>query len=268
MVGLLSIIAVGFFLGMRHATDPDHVIAISTIVTHEPSVKRSAVIGAAWGVGHTLTILAVGGAIILFKVTLPPRLGLAMEMAVAVMLIWLGIKNLGPLLTWNAERSGAIEQTKSPERAHYHANGDFIHAHHHASPQAHAHDPKTSPVVKMDRRFGRYGLYQLLRPLIIGVIHGLAGSAAIALLVLSTISNLSWAVAYLFVFGLGTVLGMMLITLTLGSTFVYGQKRFARLGRNLTVAAGMLSLVFGLLIAYEIAFVNGLFSSHVHWVPR
>jgi sulfite exporter TauE/SafE len=268
MVGLLSIIAVGFFLGMRHATDPDHVIAVSTIVTHEPSVKRSAVIGAAWGIGHTLTILAVGGAIILFKVTLPPRLGLAMEMAVAVMLIWLGIKNLGPLLTWNAERSGVIEQTKSPERAHYHAHGDFIHAHHHASPQAHAHDPKTSPVVKMDRRFGRYGLYQLLRPLIIGVIHGLAGSAAIALLVLSTISNLSWAVAYLFVFGLGTVLGMMLITLTLGSTFVYGQKRFARLGRNLTVAAGMLSLVFGLLIAYEIAFVNGLFSSHVHWVPR
>lgn len=264
MPGLLTIIAVGFLLGMRHATDPDHVIAVSTIVTHEPSVKRSAIVGAAWGIGHTLTILAVGGAIIFFKITLPPRLGLAMEMAVALMLIWLGIKNLGPLLSWNAGRAEVGEQVPVPARARFHAHGDFIHVHDHAGTQAHAHDPRRNPVATVDRRFGRYGLYRLVRPLVIGVIHGLAGSAAIALLVLSTISSLRWALAYLFVFGLGTVLGMMLITVTIGSTFLYGQKRFGRLGTNLAVAAGMVSLAFGLFIAYQIAFVNGLFTSHLH----
>src|SRR5215469_4753378 len=101
---LFTIIAIGFFLGMRHATDPDHVIAVSTIVTREHSVRRSALIGAAWGVGHTLTILAVGGAIILFRITLPPRVGLAMELAVGVMLIILGLRNLRGTIGWSARQ--------------------------------------------------------------------------------------------------------------------------------------------------------------------
>ncbi|MBV9086360.1 MAG: high-affinity nickel-transport family protein, partial [Acidobacteriaceae bacterium] len=107
-----------------------------------------------------------------------------------------------------------------------------------------------------------------VRPLIIGTIHGLAGSAAVALLVLSTISNPRWAIAYLAVFGFGTILGMMLITLMLGSTFALGQRRFAHLGRHFGVAAGLISLAFGVFIAYQIGFVNGLFTSHAHWVPR
>jgi high-affinity nickel-transport protein len=102
----------------------------------------------------------------------------------------------------------------------------------------------------------------------IGIVHGLAGSAAIALLVLSTIPNVRWAIAYLAVFGVGTILGMMLITLTIGSTFVYGQKRFARIGRHFGVAAGLISLLFGIVIAYQIGFVDGLFTGHVHWIPR
>ena len=268
MIGLLTIVAVGFFLGMRHATDPDHVIAVSTIVTREHSVKRSALIGAAWGIGHTLTILAVGGAIILFRITLPPRIGLAMELAVGVMLIVLGLKNLGGLLTWPAQPVARDEHGLKHDLPHYHAHGDYVHAHQQPQAHAHPHDPQRNPIAALDRWFRRSGLYQLLRPLIIGVVHGLAGSAAIALLVLSTISNVSWAVAYLAVFGIGTVLGMMLITLTLGSTFSYGQKRFARIGRHFGFAAGLISVAFGLFIAYEIGFVNGLFTSHVHWVPR
>jgi high-affinity nickel-transport protein len=243
------------------------VIAVSTIVTNEHSVRRSAAVGAAWGIGHTLTILAVGSAIILFRISLPPRLGLAMEMAVAVMLIWLGLRNLGPLLNWSANRAAA-DNASAPQQARYHAHGDFVHAHHHAGSAGHAHDPARNPVALIDRRFRRYSFYQLLRPLVIGIIHGLAGSAAIALLVLSTISNLRWAVAYLLVFGIGTVLGMMLITLTIGSTLAYGQKRFALLGKNLGLAAGIISLVFGLVVAYEIGFVNGLFTNHLHWIPR
>lgn len=120
----------------------------------------------------------------------------------------------------------------------------------------------------MDRWFKRSNLYLMLRPLIIGIVHGMAGSAAIALLVLSTIKNVRWAVVYLAVFGIGTILGMMLITLTIGSTFAYGQRRFARMGHHLGFAAGVISLLFGLFIAYQIGFVDGLFTSHVHWTPK
>jgi ABC-type nickel/cobalt efflux system permease component RcnA len=268
MIGLLTIVAVGFFLGMRHATDPDHVIAVSTIVTREHSLKRSALIGASWGVGHTLTILVVGGAIIFFRITLPPRVGLAMELVVGLMLIFLGLRNLGGLFSWPAERVRGAQHDPDRERPRYHSHGDYVHVHQHPQTSGHPHDPRRNPVAAMDRWFQRFGSYRLLRPLIVGVVHGLAGSAAIALLVLSTIPNMSWAVVYLAVFGIGTILGMMLITLTIGSTFAYGQKRFARMGRHFGVAAGLISIAFGVFIAYEIGFVNGLFTSHATWIPR
>ena len=94
MLGLISIVVVGFFLGMRHATDPDHVIAVTTIVSQQRSTKRAALVGIFWGLGHTLTIFLVGCAIILFNVVIPTRLGLAMEFSVSVMLILLGGWNL------------------------------------------------------------------------------------------------------------------------------------------------------------------------------
>jgi ABC-type nickel/cobalt efflux system permease component RcnA len=268
MIGLLAIVAVGFLLGIRHAADPDHVIAVSTIVSREVNMKRASLIGAAWGVGHTLTILLVGSALIGFRVVLPPRLGLAMELAVGLMLIFLGLKNLRGLLAWSAQRGKTDPDCRLPERIHYHSHGDYIHAHLHAQENGHAHDPRQNPVAAMDRLFRRSEVYRCLRPLVIGVVHGLAGSAAIALLVLTTISSPGWAVAYLAVFGVGTVLGMMLITLMMGSTFAYAQKRFARIGQHFSWAAGVVSLVFGLFLAYQVGFVNGLFSSHVQWVPR
>src|SRR5947209_6096268 len=94
MIAVLSLTLLGFFLGMRHATDADHVIAVSTIVTRQPTIRAALLIGSLWGVGHTLTIVAVGGAIVLFTIVIPPRLGLTMEMAVALMLIVLGMWNL------------------------------------------------------------------------------------------------------------------------------------------------------------------------------
>lgn len=267
MLSLLTIIAIGFILGMRHATDPDHVIAVSTIVTREHNIKRSALIGVAWGIGHTLTILVVGGSIVLFRITLPPRVGLGMELAVALMLILLGLKNLGGLFAWPARGAGAEHQLV-PERAAYHAHGEYVHVHPHPQPQGHPHDPQRNPVAVLDRRFKGYSPYHLLRPLIIGIVHGLAGSAAIALLVLSTIANVRWAIAYLAVFGVGTILGMMLITVMIGSTLAYGQKRFARIGRHFGFVAGLISLLFGIFLAYQIGFIDGLFTSHVHWVPQ
>jgi ABC-type nickel/cobalt efflux system permease component RcnA len=267
MISFFTIVAIGFFLGMRHATDPDHVIAVSTIVTREHSVRRSALIGMAWGLGHTLTIMAVGGAIIVFRITLPPRLGLAMELAVALMLIVLGLRNLRAMTIWPAKRAD-VTATPDSELPHYHAHGDYVHAHGHAHGHNHPHNPQDNPVAAIDRRFRKHGMYQLVRPLMIGIVHGLAGSAAIALLVLSTIANLRWALVYLAVFGIGTILGMMLITLSIGSTLAYGQKRFARMGRSLSLAAGLVSVAFGFFIAYQIGFVDGLFTAHAHWAPR
>jgi high-affinity nickel-transport protein len=116
--------------------------------------------------------------------------------------------------------------------------------------------------------FGSIGLYQQVRPLVIGIVHGMAGSAAVALLVLTTIRNPRWAVAYLLVFGAGTVAGMMLITMSIASAlhFVgHGNKTFAR---RLALASGVLSLLFGLVVAYQIGFGSGLFSTHPHWTPR
>lgn len=268
LLGLLAIVAIGFLLGMRHATDPDHVIAVSTIISREGELKRAALIGATWGIGHTLTILVVGSAIILFRIVFPPRLGLAMELAVGLMLIVLGLKNLGPLFGWSQQAAAAKLDLPDECHADFHAHGDYVHVHRRSATHVHPHDPQRTPVAVMDRWFKRSGLYQWARPLIVGIVHGLAGSAAVALLVLSTISSTRWAVLYLAVFGIGTVLGMMLITITLGSTMAYGQRRFSRIGHHFGWAAGIISVAFGLFIAYQTGFVNGLFTSHVHWVPR
>lgn len=266
IIQLLSIVGFGFLLGIRHATDPDHVIAISTIVSREQEGRRSALIGAAWGVGHTLTILLVGSAIILFRVVLPPRVGLALELAVGIMLIILGLRNLGGLFRWLPV--GADRENTTSSNLSYHRHGDYVHAHGDAHQARHPHDPDQTPVARLDRWFRGSELYRWLRPLIIGVIHGLAGSAAIALLVLNTIPSARWALVYLLVFGLGTILGMMLITLSLGSALTRGQRRFTRLGHHVSWASGLLGLAFGLFITYQIGFVDGLFTAHARWIPR
>jgi high-affinity nickel-transport protein len=116
--------------------------------------------------------------------------------------------------------------------------------------------------------FGRIGLYQYLRPFIVGVVHGLAGSAAVALLVLTTIRNFHWAIIYLLVFGVGTIAGMMLITVSMASAFTMAGKGRHKLSHRLALASGLLSLGFGLVVAYQICFVNGLFTTHARWIPQ
>jgi high-affinity nickel permease len=261
-IGLVAILALGFFLGMRHATDADHVIAVSTIVSRERSVRHSAMIGAMWGLGHTLTILVVGAAIILFNVVISPRLGLTMELSVGAMLILLGLYNL-------AGFNRKVQQIAAPEvHAHAHTHGDYVHDHVHGhTPAAHSHEH--TPLTLMDRVFGKLSLYQIFRPLIVGIVHGLAGSAAIALLVLTTIHNSRWAVAYLLIFGVGTIAGMMVITIAMASAIHYTQSRSAWLNRRLGAAAGFISLAFGLFITYQIGFVDGLFRAGTpNWVPK
>src|SRR6202046_4198335 len=163
MIPLISIIALGFFLGMRHATDPDHVIAVTTIVSRQRSMRHAALIGALWGVGHTITIFLVGSAIILFGVVIPPRLGLTMELSVGLMLILLGILNLSGFIRW-------ITETFTPQHSerHLHSHGignsAFSHSRGRAS-EKHVHAAVDSQERWMDRTFGRLGIYQVVRPL-------------------------------------------------------------------------------------------------------
>jgi hypothetical protein len=200
-------------LGMRHATDPDHIVAVTTIVTRERSVLKAAGIGAVWGLGHTITLLLVGGAIIVFKIGFNARVGLSMELCVAVMLIVLGLLNL--------------------------------------------FDVKMSP-----------GAPTTSRPFFVGAVHGLAGSAAAALLIVPLMDDPRWAVLYLVTFGLGTIVGMSIVTISIAAPSLLAAAHMPSLQRSLRLGSGAVSLIFGLYLAQKIGFADGLFTSEPRWTPR
>jgi high-affinity nickel permease len=215
MLSSVSLLALGFLLGMRHATDADHVVAVATIVTQERSVARAAGVGALWGAGHTATIVLVGGAILVFRLAIPPRLGLAMEFAVAVMLVLLGVRSL------HAAHSGQRGAAWSPAR-----------------------------------------------PILVGFVHGLAGSAFVAVLVLTAIERALIGIAYLLVFGLGTIAGMALVTAAIALPSAYAAARMTGAQRYVQLAAGVASLCFGLLLAHRVGVTDGLFAATPTWTPQ
>jgi high-affinity nickel-transport protein len=216
LTALVTVLVLGFLLGMRHATDPDHVVAVTTIVTHQRSLSRAARTGVLWGMGHSATILIAGGAIVGLRLQLtdiPARLGLSLELAVAVMLIVLG------MLTLAGNDRGVAESTA--------------------------------------------------RPVTIGFVHGLAGSAAVATLPqVALIPDARWALGYLAVFGVGTIAGMMLITLSIATPSLLAVRRFSGMHRTLRIASGVASIGFGLLLVHRIGFVDGLFTAAPAWVAR
>jgi hypothetical protein len=253
---LLSILALGFFLGMRHATDSDHVVAVTTIVSRQRHIGGAALTGVFWGIGHSITLLVVGGAIVLFGLVIPQRLGMGLEFCVALMLIVLGWLNLRAF-----KRSvDSVASTDQYVHEHIHQHGDYVHRHPHGhDPEQHGHSEKDVPTARLDRQFGRSHFYRIIRPMVVGIVHGLAGSAAVALLVLPIIRDPIWAMFYLLIFGAGTIVGMMLITAAIAAPITYSANRFGAFNRYVGAGAGGLSLIFGLFLVYQIGFVDGLF---------
>jgi high-affinity nickel-transport protein len=238
MISVWSIVALGFLLGMRHATDADHVVAVATIVSRERTMSVAARIGAVWGVGHTLTIVFVGAPIILFNWAVPPRIGLTMELSVGLMLILLGTLNIT-----------GVHRTRQAQAPHAHGPGD-------------------AAIGWMDRAVGPRKSCHVVRPLLVGIVHGLAGSAAVALLVLTTIRDPIGAIAYLIVFGVGTLAGMVLVTTVIALPFTTAAAGVENTHRRLQLATGLLSLAFGCFIAYKIGIVGGVFGATPHWTPE
>src|ERR1700727_1468112 len=248
LVPFVTVILLGLFLGMRHSTDPDHVLAVTTIVNRQKSVRSSATIGLLWGLGPTLTIFLVGSAIIIFGVVIPPRLGLSMEFCVALMLVLLGVLNLTGVMRWITERFTPMKTVAATPRPR--VSVDRI------SENSGRINQRVSSSIELflDRTIGKLGLYQTIRPLVVGLVHGLAGSAAVALLVLSTIKSPLWSTAYLLVFGFGTMVGMTLMTAAISLPLVYTGKKFFKISGHLSTVSGFASMAFGIFLVYHIGF--------------
>lgn len=263
MTQLLALAGFGFLLGMRHATDADHVIAVTTILNRSRRFMHGTIIGAIWGLGHTITVLVVGIAIIAFGVVIPAPVGLAMEFAVAVMLILLGVLSLTGGMRWLVERftPPAPLHGHSHEHLHAHQPAEDLHAHDHAHLHGHGSDPGL---------LATFGWFQLGRPLLVGLVHGLAGSAAVAFLVLTDLAvrDTGQAIVYLVIFCAGVAAGMAILTTVIGLPFLVSRTRSERINRWLTIASGVLSLAFGIYLAYQIGIVDGLFTGDFTWDPH
>ena len=269
----LAIALLGLLLGMRHATDPDHVIAVTTILSRERRLSVAARIGVVWGLGHTITVLIVGAAIIVFKIAIPTRLGLAMEFAVAIVLILLGVSAAANLVRKGASRMRG--ESSSDEglivHAHEHTHDGTMHAHPHVHLDAHS---EVDDAMHHDHRIATDALPSfaarrpLMRSFAVGLVHGLAGSAAIALLILSAIPSPMWATLYLAIFCVGTIIGMALITTAIATPFMVVSRQASWIRQTLVTGSGLLSFGFGLFLAYQIGIVDRLFSAAPIWIPQ
>jgi sulfite exporter TauE/SafE len=226
---LLAAFGLGLLLGIQHALDPDHLIAVSTIVSEHRNFKWASLIGAFWGLGHTTTLFIVGMIVIGLRVTIPPRLGSGLELLVAVMLVILGLN--------------VLRKSLGPERVHLHTHRHnpetHTHFHVHENPgQDHAHP---------------HPFKAMRRPFIVGMVHGLAGSAALMLLVLSTIESPIGGLVYIVIFGLGSVGGMLLLSGIISLPFILTAQRFTVMNRWIRVIAGVASVTFGIFLGWEIS---------------
>lgn len=233
-------LAIGFLKGLQHALDADHVVAVSTIVSEHKSILRSSLVGTFWGLGHTAALAGVSLAIILLRPTIPEHVLPLMETPVAVMLIALGAS-----ATWKAikERGWQIHT-----HAHSHDDRSPAHSHIHIhSGEGHNH---------------LHGLFRMGRkPFLVGVVHGLAGSAVVTLAAFAAIPSVALGLLWLALFGIGTIGGMLLMSAAISLPFIITARRFSAINGAIKLLAGIFSIFFGLMIAWDIMNEIGRFDS-------
>jgi len=239
-LGLLAALVLGMLLGSKHSLDPDHVVAVSTIVSEYKNPLRSFWVGISWGLGHTTTLLIMGTAIIALRLTIPERMALLFEFAVGVMLVALGLQ---------------VIYRFRKKKVHQHAHGHEEEAHHHF--HSHSKSPEHVPEHHNTHGIGKPFLRR--KSYVIGLVHGVAGSAALTLLVLASIESPIAGMAYILLFGLGSVLSMGIMTVIISLPFVISAGRLPNLNRTIQFAVGSLSILFGGFVMYQIGFVDGLF---------
>jgi len=237
----LTLLSLGFIIGLRHAMETDHVAAVASIATRSQSVTNTIRQGAFWGVGHTLTLFLFGSLVLLMDAVIPETLAAALEFMVGVMLLGLGIDVLRRLL-----------RDRIHFHRHHHADGTLhLHAHSHAGDQGHPalHDhvhnsPHTIP----------------LRALLVGMMHGMAGSAALILLTLQTVHSPLAGLAYIAFFGIGSIAGMALMSLIIAVPLRYSATSLTRMHNGLQAAIGIITIAIGGIIIYDIGIVGTLFA--------
>ena len=240
MFDLVTVLAVGLVFGLKHATEVDHVVAVSTIVSQHRNVWRSTLVGAMWGAGHTAALLITGAIVLSLRVAIPAQVSNWFEFSVALMII-----GLGAVALWRS----LVKRNHVHVHEHSHDGVSHVHVHFHESKTRHDSARPHSHAVSAVG----------LKPVLIGALHGLAGSGALTLLVLTQIQSPWVGFFYLAVFGLGSIVGMIFMSGLIGLPFALTGRNVGRVHRHLQTTAAGLSIAFGLWYAYETGFASGLF---------
>lgn len=227
-----SVLLLGLLLGMRHALDADHLAAVATLVTRSRSVGETLWQGVAWGGGHTLTLLLFGGAVLVLGLVLPEPAAAALELAVGVMLIVLGAEVLYRLRR---------------ERVHFH-----VHNHADGARHFHAHAHKGEDLDHDANRHEHSHGFPV-RALLVGMVHGMAGSAALILLSLEAIRSPSWGLAYIALFGIGSIIGMAVLSVVIAIPMRMTSRRLDRAYGGLSALVGLGTVLLGCYVVYHSA---------------
>jgi len=235
--GAFTVLGIGLLFGLKHATEVDHIVAVSTIVSQHRNLMRSALVGALWGAGHTAALLVTGAIVLSLRIAIPLQVGSLLEFGVALMIIGLGVSAL-----WRALRK------RDHLHVHQHSHDGMSHAHIHFHEDATKHGPQL-PAYRSSHSHAISGVG--IKPLLVGTMHGLAGSAALTLVVLTQIQSAMLGLLYLAVFGFGSLVGMLLMSGIIGLPFALTSQALSGLHYRLQTVAAAVSIMFGLWYAYH-----------------
>lgn len=219
-----AVLLLGFLIGLRHALDADHLAAVSAIVSDKKSLLSSSIVGGLWGLGHTISLFVVGAFVVFLRVSISETLEGYLEAAVGMMLIVLG--------------ANVLRNVVRAHRIHSHAHE------HNGRLHNHPHIHETEENEQSHHRLGP-------RSLVVGMVHGLAGSAGLMLLVLPSIASPYTAMIFIVIFGVGSIFGMIVMSFLMGLPLYLTEGRFSMVNSALKVAAGLLSLVWGSMLVHE-----------------